>query len=77
MNNLPNFLIVGTAKGATTTIHEYLKQHPDIFMTENKEPYFFLYPEKETPKFSEHKETFNKLFAMTFGLDIVDLSLKV
>lgn len=43
---LPNFLIVGTAKAATTTIHEYLKQHPDIFMTEWKEPSFFVFKDK-------------------------------
>ena len=67
MSNLPNFLIVGTAKGATTTIHEYLKQHPNIFMTENKEPCFFLYPEKETPKFSTHKKNHTKLFVNSFN----------
>ena len=66
MNNLPNFLIVGTAKGATTTIHEYLKQHPDIFMTENKEPCFFLYPEKESPKFTTHKKNYTNLFVTSF-----------
>jgi len=31
-NNLPNFLIVGAAKCGTTSLHNYLNQHPDIFM---------------------------------------------
>lgn len=53
--NLPNFLIVGTAKAATTTIHEYLKQHPDIFMTEWKEPCFFKFKDKENINFKFNK----------------------
>jgi len=28
---LPNFLIVGAAKSGTTSLHYYLKQHPDVF----------------------------------------------
>lgn len=51
-NNLPNFLIVGTAKAATTTIHEYLKQHPEIFMTDWKEPSFFKFKDKEDIRFT-------------------------
>lgn len=51
-NCFPNFLIVGTAKAATTTIHEYLKQHPEIFMTEWKEPSFFTFKGKEEIIFS-------------------------
>lgn len=51
-NTLPNFLIVGTAKAATTTIHEYLKQHPDIFMTHWKEPSFFKFMGKKNISFT-------------------------
>jgi len=40
--NLPNLLIVGAAKCGTTSLHNYLKQHPDIFMTEHKEPHFLI-----------------------------------
>ncbi len=39
---LPNFLIVGAAKSGTTSIYNYLKQHPDIYLPENKEPRFFV-----------------------------------
>jgi hypothetical protein len=38
---MPNFLIVGAAKSGTTSVYHYLKGHPDIFMSENKEPCFF------------------------------------
>jgi hypothetical protein len=38
----PNFLIVGTGKAGTTSLHEYLGQHPQIFMSRNKEPHYFV-----------------------------------
>ena len=31
-SKLPNFLIVGAAKCGTSSLHNYLNQHPDIFM---------------------------------------------
>ena len=40
--NMPNFLIVGAAKAGTTSLHEYLRQHPEIFMPEWKELSFFI-----------------------------------
>ena len=41
-STLPNFLIVGAAKSGTTSLYHYLKQHPDVFMPEWKEPSFFV-----------------------------------
>jgi hypothetical protein len=41
---LPNFFICGAARSGTTSMWEYLRQHPDIFMPpvfEHKEPSFF------------------------------------
>lgn len=37
---LPSFLIVGAAKCGTTSLHYYLKDHPNIFLPELKEPKF-------------------------------------
>jgi hypothetical protein len=37
----PDFFIVGAPKCATTSMHYYLKQHPEIFMSVPKEPFFF------------------------------------
>lgn len=37
----PNLFIVGEPKCGTTSLHYYLKQHPDIFMSPLKEPNFF------------------------------------
>jgi len=37
-NKLPNFLIVGAAKSGTSSLHNYLNQHPQVFMPSyNKE----------------------------------------
>ncbi|MBF2073843.1 MAG: sulfotransferase [Synechococcales cyanobacterium C42_A2020_086] len=38
---LPNFLIIGAAKAGTTSLHYYLNQHPQIYMSPVKEPRFF------------------------------------
>ncbi|MEP9410021.1 MAG: sulfotransferase [Candidatus Brocadia sp.] len=40
---LPDFLIVGAAKSGTTSLYAYLQQHPQIFMSANKEPCFFTF----------------------------------
>jgi hypothetical protein len=41
-HTLPNFLIVGAAKCGTTSLHNYLAQHPDVFMPAAKEPHYFV-----------------------------------
>jgi hypothetical protein len=38
---IPNFFIVGAQKAGTTSLHYYLKQHPQIYMSPRKEPHFF------------------------------------
>ncbi|HEY4897390.1 MAG TPA: sulfotransferase [Solirubrobacteraceae bacterium] len=37
----PEFFIVGQPKSGTTALYEMLRRHPQIFMPENKEPWFF------------------------------------
>jgi hypothetical protein len=37
----PNLFIVGASKCGTTSMHHYLGAHPEIFMSENKEPLYF------------------------------------
>jgi len=37
----PNFFIVGAPKCGTTSLHEYLQRHPDVYMPFYKEPHFF------------------------------------
>lgn len=43
---LPNFLIVGGQKCGSTTLHNVLVEHPEIFMSEQKEINFFTLDEK-------------------------------
>jgi hypothetical protein len=38
----PNFLIVGAARSGTTSLYEWLRQHPQVFMPCWKEPTFFV-----------------------------------
>ncbi|MBL3656654.1 sulfotransferase [Fulvivirga sediminis] len=42
-NLLPDFLIIGAGKCGTTSVDNYLKQHPSIYVTNVKEPNFFGY----------------------------------
>jgi hypothetical protein len=46
---LPNFLIIGTMKGGTTSLYNYLSVHPEVFMSETKELHYFV-AEKNFPR---------------------------
>jgi hypothetical protein len=37
----PDFFIVGAFKAGTTSLYEYLRQHPQVFMPFHKEPMYF------------------------------------
>ncbi|ABC29515.1 conserved hypothetical protein [Hahella chejuensis KCTC 2396] len=37
-----NLFLIGAMKSGSTTLHDYLAQHPQIFMSEEKEPGFFV-----------------------------------
>ena len=38
---MPNFFIVGAQKAGTTSLYHYLNQHPQVYMSPVKEPFFF------------------------------------
>src|SRR5689334_24604680 len=40
--NKVNFFIIGAQKSATTSLYNYLSEHPDIFMPQVKENHFFV-----------------------------------
>lgn len=42
MPALPNLIVIGAAKSATTSLHFYLKHHPEIEMSRKKELEFFV-----------------------------------
>lgn len=37
----PNLFVVGVARAGTSSWHDYLKQHPEVFMSEEQRPNFF------------------------------------
>src|SRR4029077_19966369 len=39
---LPNFLVIGAAKSGTDSLYGMLGQHPDVYVSPNKEPMFFV-----------------------------------
>jgi len=64
-NILPNFLIVGAAKSGTTSLYQYLNQHPDIFLSEFKEPQFLVLDKIKgrVYKYAKNFEEYLSLFA--------------
>lgn len=46
---LPTFLIIGSGRSGTTSLHAYLRQHPEVFMSEVKEPSFFSFMDGGIP----------------------------
>ena len=38
---LPNFFLIGANKAGTTSVHQYLKAHPDVYMSSPKEPSYW------------------------------------
>ena len=60
---LPNLFIVGAAKAGTTSLYEYFKQHPQIFMVESdlqKEPSYFCSLVKPSKKYKYYLSLFEK-----------------
>jgi len=41
MTMIPNFFMIGAPKCGTTAMSEYLRTHPNVFMSDPKEPSFF------------------------------------
>lgn len=55
MNKNPNFFIIGAPKSGTSSMANYLSQHPNVFFSKPKEPWFFSFPEFPGP----YKNNFN------------------
>ncbi len=57
---LPNFFILGAAKSGTTSLAYYLSQHPEIFITPDKETHFFTSTELFSKGVNFYCKTFFK-----------------
>ena len=66
---MPDFFIVGHPKSGTTALYEMLKHHPQIYMPELKEPWYFasdMLPRFQPPRSAPPLETledYRALFA--------------
>ncbi|SFU31632.1 sulfotransferase family protein [Alicyclobacillus macrosporangiidus] len=79
---IPNFFIIGSAKAGTSSLQQYLSQHPQVFMSAIKEPHYLCaehFPPKFTGPgdegFSEHitrtREQYLSLFAKADGYRVI------
>jgi len=64
----PNFLVIGAPRSGTTSLHDMLAQHPDIFMSAIKEPHFFSsldfpFPDNDILQITKDPEAYEALFA--------------
>lgn len=51
--SIPDFLIIGAGKAGTTSLNNYLKQHPQIFIPARKEPNFYGYESNSASDFED------------------------
>jgi len=61
---LPNLLIIGAMKSGTSSLHDYLSLHPEIFMSDQKEIHFFAdscYNSKSIDWYRNHFKTDKKI----------------
>ena len=65
----PNLFVVGAAKAGTTSLHYYLNQHPDIYMSPLKEPHFFsqISPAPELKSFFQSVQNEAEYLALFAG----------
>lgn len=64
----PNFFIVGEPRSGTTTLHDWMSQHTDIYMSSVKEPHYFSKiefpsPDNEVLHITRDTQTYLKLFS--------------
>jgi len=69
----PNIFIVGAPKCGTTSLADYLSEHPDIYMPELKEPFFFS---KDLPgaMLFKNEQEYLKTYASANAKNILDAS---
>jgi hypothetical protein len=61
MNRKVDFLIIGTQKAGTTSLFQYILQHPDIYFSEVKEVNYFVYDQLYAKGEKYYHSFFSKL----------------
>lgn len=69
MARLPNTFVIGAAKSGTTSLYDYLCQHPDAFMSPVKEPRYFAYAENPPAMDGPGDEASNREAGAVYSLD--------
>lgn len=69
MARMPNTFIIGAAKSGTTSLYDYLRQHPDIFMSPVKEPCYFAYAENPPEMAGPGDEASNRKSGVVYTMD--------
>jgi len=67
---VPNFFIAGVPRCGTTAMHEYLRQHPEVFMSIPKETHFFA-PEAAMPGTITDERQYRALFEKAEGKKVI------
>jgi hypothetical protein len=67
---IPNFFIVGAPRSGTTAMHEYLRKHPETFMSTPKELHFFAPEAAATGTITDEQE-YRALFAQAEGKKVI------
>jgi hypothetical protein len=62
----PNLFLIGAPKCGTTALHDYLAQHPDVFMSEPKEPHHFC-TDLDAPFAVRERSAYEALFENASG----------
>ena len=58
--SLPSLIIIGAPRCGTTSLHAYLGQHPDVYMSPLKETNFFLFDQKKPAFAGPDGESINR-----------------
>ncbi|MBT3042072.1 MAG: sulfotransferase domain-containing protein [Candidatus Thiodiazotropha sp. (ex Codakia orbicularis)] len=75
----PNFFIVGAAKSGTSTLYSIIAEHPEVFMSQEKEPSYFvanedlacLWPDMANNPVSYDEHKYLELFEDAGGARVV------
>lgn len=68
----PNFFLIGAAKAGTTSLYMYLSQHPEIYMSSQKETHYFAFKDilLANMEFSNSEE--EKYVKKIYSLSVTD-----
>lgn len=68
----PNFFIIGAPRCGTTSLFNYLRQHPEVFMPDRKEPGTMAFKNGNFIDDDPKSFTYQKTYLETFGISDYD-----